>query len=192
MASGWEEQRSQRGRMNRGLYLCIKLTAKPWFFPKKYILIKSKNQCFGEWLKGSCQAVPAGLASWRVAPVSCTGLKGRHTELRALQPLFLVLRSFNKGPFICALCRVSQMIEPVLSLGLRSLQRALSLLWVIETNRGEERIGTKGLSNRESHRWNFRTISPVAPGVPVCTLCPSDFTSSWQPQWLCPQGSFVN
>lgn len=167
--------------MNRGLYLCIRLTAKPWFFfPKNDILIKSKKRCFEEWLKGSCQAVLAGLASWRVAPVSCTGLKGRHTEFPALQPLFLVLSSFNKGPFICASCWVSQMIESVLSLGLRNLQGYLTLLWVIETNRREEQIRTKDLSNRESHPWNFRTVSPVPPGEPGYTLCPSDFTSSWQ------------
>lgn len=183
----WPAGGRSRGRKNRGLYLCIKLTAKPWFFfPKKYILIKSKKRCSVRWLKGPCQAALAGLASWRVAPVSCTGLKGRHTELRVQQPLCLVLGSFNKGSFIWASCRASQMIEPVLSLGLRSLQRSLALLWVRETNRWGKQIRTMDLYNRESHPWNFRTISPVPSRVPVRTLCPSDSTSSWQHRGTAP------
>lgn len=162
-------------------------------FHKKYILIKSKKLCFGKSLKGSCQAAPVGLTSWSVAPVRRTGLKGLHTELHAWQSLFSVLSSFNKGLLIFALYWASQIIEPVLSLGLRSLKRTVSLLWVIETKRWDEQIWTKDLSTRESHLWNFSTVSPVPPGVPVCTLCPSDSTmTKCKHQWRCPQGCFVN
>lgn len=127
-SGGWGEQRSLWGEINSIIFV-YKNDSDAMIFHKKYILIKSKKLCFGKSLKGSCQAAPVGLTSWSVAPVRRTGLKGLHTDLHTWQSLFSVLSSFNKGLLIFALYWASQIIEPVLSLGLRSLKSSVSLFY---------------------------------------------------------------